>query len=167
MILAPNHPSLLDAVLIMACVPNVTCVMKASLMGNPFLRSGARFAGFIRNDAPRNLIHQASEALRRGSHLLIFPEGTRTAADADRVDPFKGGVALISSITGLPVQPVYITSNSPYLGKGWPLLRRPRFPLAFSVSLGRPLAIAPGETLRDFLHRAELQYRSDLKARGV
>src|SRR3979490_3283659 len=41
-ILAPNHPSLIDALLILARHPNIACVMKAELLGNVFLGAGSR-----------------------------------------------------------------------------------------------------------------------------
>ena len=166
MIIAPNHPCLLDAVFIMAYVPNVTCIMKASLLSNPILRGGARLAGFIRNDTPRSLIDQATVALHDGSHLLIFPEGTRTRPDAEGVNPFKAGVALIASITNLPVQPVYLTANSRYLSKGWPIHRRPRFPLVYSARLGEPVVLRQGEKARQFLHRLEDHFRCELCSPG-
>src|SRR2546429_658344 len=43
-VLAPNHPSLIDALLIIAHEPRVACVMKSALMNNVFLGAGARLA---------------------------------------------------------------------------------------------------------------------------
>ena len=42
MIIAPNHPCLLDAVMVVSRVPNVACIMKSDLMDNIFLGAGAR-----------------------------------------------------------------------------------------------------------------------------
>jgi 1-acyl-sn-glycerol-3-phosphate acyltransferase len=41
-ILAPNHPSLWDAVFVLAEVDRAACVLKASLLCNPLLTFGAR-----------------------------------------------------------------------------------------------------------------------------
>ena len=45
-ILAPNHPSLIDALLILTRHPNIACVMKAELMDNVFLGAGSRLARY-------------------------------------------------------------------------------------------------------------------------
>src|SRR5712691_5422956 len=50
LIIAPNHPSLLDAVMVLSRLPNVACVMKAELINNPIYGASARLAGYIRND---------------------------------------------------------------------------------------------------------------------
>ncbi|MES2879585.1 MAG: 1-acyl-sn-glycerol-3-phosphate acyltransferase, partial [Pseudomonadota bacterium] len=46
LIIAPNHPCLLDAVMVISRLPNVACVMKSSLMDNVFLGAGSRLARY-------------------------------------------------------------------------------------------------------------------------
>ena len=41
-VLAPHHPSLIDALFVIAHDPNVVCVMKSALKNNLFLGAGAR-----------------------------------------------------------------------------------------------------------------------------
>lgn len=135
LVLAPNHPSMLDAMLVIARLGNVGCIMKADLWDNPFLGAGARLAGFIRNDSPYNMIRLAVEDLQRGSRLLIFPEATRTVRWP--VNRLSGGFALIAKKSRAPVQTVLIETESPYLRKGWPLFRRPPMPIRFRLRLGR------------------------------
>src|SRR5579859_479496 len=77
-ILAPNHPSLIDALLILTRHPNIVCVMKSALMRNVFLGSGSRLARYIPSDQPRQMIKEAIADLSRGGMLLLFPEGTRS-----------------------------------------------------------------------------------------
>src|SRR5712672_3706817 len=74
-ILAPNHPSLIDALLILTRHPNIACVMKAELMDNVFLGAGSRLARYIPSDQPRQMIKDAVADLRAGGVLLLFPEG--------------------------------------------------------------------------------------------
>ena len=135
LIIAPNHPSLLDAVMIISRLPNVACVMKAELMGNMFLGAGSRFASYIRNEPVRRMMSLATENMQGGSHLLLFPEGTRTIDGA--VNPIKGCVGLIAKQAGVPVQTILIETNSAYLSKGWPLFRKPVMPIHYRVRLGR------------------------------
>ena len=40
----------------------------------------------------------------------------------------------------VPIQTVIIETDSPYLGKGWPIWRTPRVPVVFRVRLGRRFA---------------------------
>lgn len=139
LVIAPNHPSLLDAVLVIARVPRVVCAAKAPIWDNLFLGGAARLAGLVRNDAPVRLVREAVRQTRSGRHFLIFPEGTRSSARP--VGPFKGGFALISKHAAAPVQTVFIDSNSRFLGKGWPLFKPPEFPLVFRARLGRRFSV--------------------------
>lgn len=135
LILVANHPCLLDAPMIIARLPNVACIMKASLINNIFLGAGARLARYIRNDPPVGMIRRAVDDLRQGSHLLIFPEGTRSAAGQLRA--FKSSAAVIAHRAGVPVQALLVESDSAYLSKGWPLFKRPDMPIHYRVRLGQ------------------------------
>lgn len=158
LVIAPNHPTLLDAVLVISRLPRIACTAKAELLENLFLGGGARLAGFIRNDVPTQLVKEAVRQLRTGRQLLIFPEGTRTSGQ--EVNAFKGGFALIAQRAGVPVQTVFIESNSPFLSKGWPLLKKPDFPLIYRVRLGPALTV-DGD-LRDFIADLHALYRRSL-----
>jgi len=135
MIIAPNHPCLLDAVMVISRLPNMTCIMKADLVDNIFLGAGARLAGYIRNDAQLSMLKQSVAVLKNGNHLLIFPEATRTTRWP--VNVCKGTAALIAGRARVPIQTVFIETDSPYLIKGWPLFKRPRMPITYRVRLGR------------------------------
>jgi len=141
LIIVANHPSLLDAMLLVAQLPRSACVMKASLMRNPLLAPGARLARYIRNDTPRQMIKLAIDDLKAGGQLVLFPEGTRTTRAP--LNGFQAGFALIARRAGAPVQTVFIDTTSPYLGKGWPLWRLPPLPIEFSVRLGRRFECGP------------------------
>src|ERR1700736_4013202 len=65
-ILAPNHPSLIDALLILTRHPNIACVMKAELLRNVFLGAGSRLARYIPSNQPRHMIKEAISDLREG-----------------------------------------------------------------------------------------------------
>ena len=134
-LLAPNHPSLIDALLILTRHPNIACVMKSELMNNVFLGSGSRLARYVKNDSPRQMIRESVEHLRRGSVLLLFPEGTRTRRAP--INALSASVGLIAKRAGVPVQTLLIETDSPYLSKGWPLFRRPSLPIAYRVRRGK------------------------------
>jgi len=151
LILAPNHPSLLDAVMLLARAPQAVCVLKASLIDSVLFGAGARLAGYIRNDTPVDMVRRSVEALRAGGQLLLFPEGTRTTRAP--LDPFKGALPLIARQAGVPVQTVFIETDSAFLGKGWPLTRRPELPLRYRVRLGR--RFDPPQDLHAFVRELE------------
>jgi 1-acyl-sn-glycerol-3-phosphate acyltransferase len=135
LIVAPNHPCLLDAVMVISRLPNMACIMKVDIVDNIFLGAGARLAGYIRNDAQLSMIKQSVAELNNGSQLLIFPEGTRTTRWP--VNVCKGTTALIASRARVPIQTVFIETHSPYLSKGWPLFKRPSMPITYRIRLGR------------------------------
>ncbi|MGH8296679.1 MAG: lysophospholipid acyltransferase family protein, partial [Steroidobacteraceae bacterium] len=119
-ILAPNHPSSIDAVLFLSRHPDLACILKPALLNNFFLGGGARLAGFIRSDPPLRMIKAAVAELRGGAVVLLFPEGTRTTRHP--VNPLTGSVAVIARHAGAAIQVALIETDSPCLGKGWPLL---------------------------------------------
>ena len=58
LVIAANHPSLLDALMIVARLPRGTCVMKGALTRNPFLGAGASLAGYVPNDSTRTMVRR-------------------------------------------------------------------------------------------------------------
>ena len=135
LIVAANHPAMYDAVVVVARLPRGACIMKAELVRNVFLGGGARLAGYIRNDSGRGMVRDAVACLKEGGQLIMFPEGTRTVRPP--INPFKPGMTLIAQLAQVPIQTVIIESDSPYLRKGWPLLRVPPAPVVIRVRLGR------------------------------
>ena len=159
-ILAPNHPSLIDALLILTRHPNLACVMKGALMGNIFLGAGSRLARYIRSDMPRQMIKEAVADLREGGVLLLFPEGTRTTGYP--VNSLTASVGVIAKHAGVPVQTLIIETDSPYLSKGWPLFRRPHLPITYRVRLGR--RFDPPTDVAAFMTSLEQEYTQQLSA---
>jgi 1-acyl-sn-glycerol-3-phosphate acyltransferase len=141
LVIVANHPSLLDALMLVAQLPRSFCVMKASLMRNPFLGPGALLARYIRNDGARAMVRQAVDDLRAGGQLVMFPEGTRTTSAS--LNAFQGGFALIARRANAPVQTVFIDTTSPYLGKGWSIWKLPPLPIEFSLRIGRRFEPGP------------------------
>ncbi|CAM5795232.1 lysophospholipid acyltransferase family protein [Rhizobacter fulvus] len=158
LIIAANHPTMLDALLVIARVPRGICIMRASLMRNPFLGAGARLARYIRNEPPRGMIRSCVTNLKEGGQLVLFPEGTRTIHPP--INPFRPGITLIAQMAQVPIQTVLIESESPYLGKGWPIWRTPQFPVVIRVRLGR--RFAPEADHQGLLKRLESYFAEEL-----
>jgi 1-acyl-sn-glycerol-3-phosphate acyltransferase len=159
LILAPNHPSLIDALLILTRHPDIVCVMKAELMRNVFLGAGSRLARYVPNESPRQLVKESVAHLHRpGCVLLLFPEGTRTRAWP--INSLAASVGLIAKRAGVPVQTLVIETDSPFLSKGWPLFRRPRLPIVYRVRLGK--RFEPPDNAAAFTAELDRYYRQEL-----
>ena len=160
LILAPNHPCLIDALLILTRHPNIVCVMKSALMKNVFLGAGSRLARYVRNDSSRQMIKESVPHLRDGGVLLLFPEGTRTTRAP--INSLVGSVGLIAKHANVPVQTLVIETDSPFLSKGWPLFRRPELPITYRVRLGR--RFDPPTDVPAFTAELDRYYRQELEA---
>jgi 1-acyl-sn-glycerol-3-phosphate acyltransferase len=144
----------------MTCHPHIVCVMKAQIMNNVLLGSGARLARYICNHPPRRMVLDAVAELQRGESLLLFPEGTRTIRAP--VNAFTTSAGLIAKRARVPVQTLIVETDSPYLGKGWSPFRRPRLPIVFRIRLGR--RFEPPVDVRAFDASLELYFRAQLAA---
>ncbi len=163
-VIAPNHPCLLDATLFLARLPRLTCLMKRSILDNPFMGASSKLAGYLRNDHGAEFIRQGRDALRAGENLLIFPEGTRTVQAP--VNPFKKGFALIATLAEAPVQTVFIEMPVLFLGKRWPLWRVPVLPVRITVRLGSQFRAGEGQSAKAFGAELESYFRRGLEPDG-
>jgi 1-acyl-sn-glycerol-3-phosphate acyltransferase len=129
-----NHPTLLDVVILMALLPDATCVGKRQLWRNPFLRAVVSAAGYIPNDyEPEVLIEKCRDTLLSGNNLIIFPEGTRSIPG--RPLRFQRGFAHILMASGVNLQPVIITCEPITLVKGEPYYKIPQCSPHFRVEV--------------------------------
>lgn len=135
LIVAANHPCLLDALMLLSRLPDGVPLMKATLERSVFWGAPAHLAGYISNRNIMEAVRVARDRIAEGAQLLVFPEGTRTSPWP--LGPLRGAVAIIAQRAQAPVQTVIIETNTLFLSKGWPLLRMPPLPLRYRVRLGR------------------------------
>ena len=98
-----NHPTLVDATFLLARLPDTICIFKPALMHNPAVGPAALMAGYVSGDAGIDVIHDVAARITAGHSLLIFPEGTRTAA-GQTLGPVKSGFALIAARARAPTR---------------------------------------------------------------
>lgn len=110
-----NHPSLIDAVILIALIENPNGIIKSSLFNNPCMYGLAKMAGLIRNVEGPELIRKSMESITTGDNLIVFPEGTRTKVLGELV--FKQGAAYIAVKGGFNITPVLIVTSEPFLRK--------------------------------------------------
>jgi 1-acyl-sn-glycerol-3-phosphate acyltransferase len=134
-----NHPTLIDALVLMSLMPQADCVVKESYYANPILRGTVRGAGYMNNRAGPKLIDQCADRLRRGRSVIIFPEGTRSPIHG--IGPFARGAAHVALRTGCDPVPVTIQCDPATLCReqAWWEVPDRRFDLTLSV--GEPLPI--------------------------
>jgi 1-acyl-sn-glycerol-3-phosphate acyltransferase len=142
LVVAANHPCLMDIGFMLARVPEGVCIFKPAIGHNPLFNAIARRAGYIASDGGHHLLRDAAARIKDGSTLVIFPEGTRTKGDG--LNPLKPGFVAIARLAEVPIQLVRITCDSSLLTKlGPPWWQVPRLPARITVSLG-PCLPPPG-----------------------
>jgi long-chain acyl-CoA synthetase len=90
-------------------------------------------------DFQRSFAH-AGEALDRGFHVLLFPEGTRSAEG--ELARFRAGIGLLVKQSGPPVLPMAIRGLGELKARGRGWFRSG----TIEVRVGRPLSFSPLET---------------------
>ena len=135
LVLAANHPALIDITCLLARLPEAVCIFKPAIRRNPVLGAAARRAGYLGSDGGHDLVRTAAAKVAAGHVLVVFPEGTRTPPGGALL-PFKPGFVLIARRAGAPIQLVRITTDSDLLTKGCTWWRLPRFPAHVTVTAG-------------------------------
>lgn len=149
-LVAPNHPAMWDVVFLLARLEPMTCIFKASLIRNPLFCGGAILAGLIPNTPPIRMVKRAVAVLGDGERVLFFPEGTRTRKHEGPLNPLHGGMGLVAKYSQVPVWPVFVTTDSDYLSKGWPVWRLPRRQSHLRMTVGEPLTCGADESVEAF-----------------
>ncbi len=114
-IIASKHQSSWETMSYTVLFDDAAIVLQRELLFSPGVGWARARAGNIaveRGDgakALRGLIRQAKARVEAGRSLLIFPEGTRVALDAER--PYQVGVAALYRQLGVPVVPVALNSG--------------------------------------------------------
>ena len=69
---------------------------------------------------------------------------------------------MMAKATGASVQTVFLESNTTYLHKGRPALRKPAFPLIYRARLGRRFEAT--DDVQDFVTELEAYFRAELES---
>lgn len=122
-----NHVSNLDPPLLIPLLPfRVTVMVKRELFKIPIFGYAMRMADFVpidrhNREAAVATVREAEETVRRGLHMVVFPEGTRSRDGV--LLPFKKGPFYLALETGVPIVPVTILGTEKLLPKGAKLAR--------------------------------------------
>jgi len=77
-VIVANHPSMLDAPLLLSRLPRGICIFKAALGRNVMRGRAATVTGYMHSEEGVDGLRAVSQAVRQGSQFVFFPEGTRT-----------------------------------------------------------------------------------------
>jgi 1-acyl-sn-glycerol-3-phosphate acyltransferase len=141
-----NHPTMIDAVILVAFMPQADLIVKQANIENPILHGMAKACGYLPNLGGQSLVDACAERLENGRSLLLFPEGTRSPRNS--LANFQRGAAHIALATGADLLPVLITCDPPTLMKGQAWYDVPDRPFEVRVRVGEPLSVE-GYTGRD------------------
>ncbi len=156
-----NHPSLIDVVVLIACIRDSNCVVKQSLWDNPCMRGPIRAAQYISNSGSADMLEEAAAALQEGQTLIIFPEGTRTTPG--RAPQFHRGAAAMALRGARVITPVTISVTPTTQTKAEPWYSIPSRRFHFHLRVGEDIdprtfaALGPppvaSRRLNDHLHQ--------------
>lgn len=110
-----NHPSLIDYILICSELSNCCCLVKGSLLKNPFFGKVIAGAKYIPNDSELDTLDLCKKHFAKGENILIFPEGTRTK-DLSNIK-LKRGAANIALRCACNVKVIRIDLSERFLAK--------------------------------------------------
>ncbi|MEM7262380.1 MAG: lysophospholipid acyltransferase family protein [Planctomycetota bacterium] len=154
-ILASNHASHLDPMLVGAPVPRPSYYLARRTLFRPkWWGAILKAYGAIpleRDGSAMSAIRTALGLLDEAKCVVIFPEGTRSTDGELR--EFKGGVGLLARKTKAAVVPVAILGSADALKRGSPIPR----PVKITLHYGEPIRIADGESEEEFLARLREQ----------
>jgi len=173
-LIVSNHPTLIDAVLLLGLVPDAVVVAKSALAENPLTGPAVGAAGYIVNtDGGPSMVAEAARAFARGGRVLVFPESTRTPPG----EPVRlqRGAANIAVRTGCRVVVVTIRVSNPLLYKGaaWHQmpLEMPRFDVEVKPPFDVEEVLAAHESLalaaRDLNDRLQQFYDAEIVVGGA
>jgi len=121
-VFAANHQSAFDIFALLAALPKVKFLAKKELFAIPLFGLALGRAGSLPVDrsnrqASLKSIDRAAQAVREGSSIIIFPEGTRS--DSGQLLPFKKGGFVLAIKSGQPIVPVSLSGTGAVLPRGW------------------------------------------------
>jgi len=131
-----NHTSSADAPAVVGAIPRrIAILLKESLFKWPIVGQAFLAAQFIpvnrsARESAISSVEKATEALKAGQSILIYPEGTRSPDG--RLQEFKKGAVMMAIKAGVPIVPMVCSGAQHIMEKG-------------------SLVIHPGDILVEFL----------------
>jgi 1-acyl-sn-glycerol-3-phosphate acyltransferase len=142
-VIVANHPGLFDVMVLIRDIPNMSVMVKPSLVRSLPLGPIFRMCGYTlapKSGSTGNAMGSLLEAerhLKNGRRFLLFPEGTRSPKGA--LLPFNPGAFWIARRAGAPIQPVVIRNAPPFIPHEYRWYLPPRERSRFVVEFLDPI----------------------------
>ncbi len=122
-VLAANHPTLVDVTAIVSVCPQAVSIAKSAMYRSPLVGRLLRYCDHVDagDGSPFGgaaVADRAVELLRAGTPVVIFPEGTRSPERG--LGEFRPGAFEIAARANVPVVPLLVTCDPPMLMRGQP-----------------------------------------------
>jgi len=159
-----NHRGRLDALLLLSIMQDTGVLIKSKYCRFPLYRMFVKYLDFISIDAktPAGLgdaMDRCKNLLHTGMNILVFPEGTR--ASTGRLLPFKSFAFRLAINTGLPVIPLIVHSDCPFMAKR-PGSIFPKETFRYTIRCLDPMLALPEERPADFAGRVRSRIAEEL-----
>ena len=145
-VIMANHQSYLDVLALYSALPVVVgFVAKKELTRIPFFSGVMRAVGCVPVDRGKHreavaTLREAAAAVRAGTTIAVFPEGTR--GPGDQILPLKKGPFHLAQLAGVPVLPVGLRGA----GRCMPRSNTAIYPGVIEVHVGTPIPPAEDES---------------------
>ena len=140
-ILAPNHQSAADILILLAGIPqHLRFAVKKELFYIPIFGWYLKMSGYFSIDrevvlSAYRTLEKIIEILKAGDNVLIFPEGTRSRDGS--LGRFKRGSLLAALKSGAPIVPIAISGSFNIIPRGTWLIH----PSRVKLTIGQPIYI--------------------------
>ena len=155
-ILAPVHRSFADFGFAAFCTSRKLFFMtKDEMWSNKWLGRLLLSVGAFpvhRESADREALARAEEVLKKGSVLVLFPEGTRREGPV--VADLMEGAAFLSARTGAPIVPIGIGGSDLAMPKGRAIPRPYTIEVVVGPAIPPPARTGGGRVSRSAVHAA-------------
>lgn len=145
-VLAGNHVSYLDPVLLWCGSPRpVHFMAKKELWDSRFLAWVLPLLWAFpvhRGEPDRAAIATATDLLRSGELVGVFPEGTRSADGSTQLGEAHGGAAFLALRAGVPIVPTAFVGTERLWPRGARFPRRGRVTISFGAPID-PASVMP------------------------
>jgi 1-acyl-sn-glycerol-3-phosphate acyltransferase len=161
-ILLVKHQSLWETFSMIALMPHpLAYVFKKELLKIPFFGWAIGSLDMIHIDRNQGtkafgkMVEQGKRLLKKGTWIIMFPEGTRTLRGEQGV--YKTGGTRLAIETGAPVVPVAVTS-----AKCWPKKAFIKTPGMVDISIGKPIS-SIGREPAEMMREVEVWIESEMR----
>lgn len=167
-VVVSNHPGLFDVLFLIREIPHMCVMVKRILAKRLPLSPLFQSAGYVLSPdyermSPLQSLDEATEKIKKGYKFMVFPEATRSPKGV--LGRFSSGPFMLARLANVPVQPVVIRNNPPFLPKEDKWYFPPFHASTIGLEYWEPLAPPKAGREREFAKELEARYREALSLR--